>query len=817
MGFITIIAISVIIVYFSLSQIKKISTNLETFYQHPYTVSKAVRDLNFNLILTFRITETILNNSKYINTILIADSLKKCDSLINLSFDIILKRFLGNKNIVKESKRIYLDWKILNTKFITEILENQNSYKIFIKSKLLSEYENLIFLNTHKISVFARAKANELYLSSKKAEQESYKMLSIIFAILILISILITYIISYSISTQIRSFIKDFKSIFHKSESDIDFHKFTESQLFNKTISELKTSYEEIDKFTEELQTSNEELAATNEEYETLNEELGSANEELASANEEIRTFNENLEKRVEIRTSELKQSEFFFRESQKAAKIGSYKTDFIVGLWESSEVLDEIFGIDKNYNRSIKGWLDIVYDDEKIELENYLNTEIIEKRLDFNKEYRICRINDKQIRWVLGLGSCKFNENGNIISMIGTVQDITDRKLIELELINAKEKAEESDRLKSAFLANLSHEVRTPMNAIIGFSDILSTKKIDDAKQSYFLNIINSSTNQLLTIITDIVNMSKLEVKLEKIIISNFNLNKLMNETFSVMKLDKSKKENVTFNYENEADTSIFNISSDEIKLKQILINLIKNALKFTENGKVNFGYKIQKNNEIEFFVSDTGCGIEPDKKDLIFERFRQADESIAIKYGGNGLGLAISKGYVELLGGRIWVESTIGIGTTFYFTIPHNSQVSPDTKFYTTNVNDIVENDLKKINNKSILIAEDNTNNIEYLKLALNTFSVNLKFAFNGFEAINICKSEHIDIILMDIQMPEVDGIEATKVIKQFKPKLPIIGISAYCSSIEIQNCIEAGCSGFIAKPYNVKNLLTEISKHL
>ena len=809
-GFSTIIAITIIIIYFSLSQIKRISDNTNMLYNHPLAVSNAVRDINFNTITIFRTTKWVVNaeNSEQIEQAV--DSIHKCDSIINVSLNMIYDRYLGQIKNVDSVSVSYKKWISICNSVVSLMKDDKKKEALELRETKLSEYDKLIFSQTNFIAKFARGKANEFYFETKKSEENSYKILIYLFAFLILIVILIAFVITSSISKQIKSFIKDIKILFYNNETEQEHDNLSEAQLFNKTVIELKSAHEEIDRFNEELKSTNDELVATNEEYAAINEELGAVNEELASANEEIKTFNEDLEKKVEQRTEDLKQSEYFFRESQNAAKIGSYRTDFITGFWESSEVLDKIFGIDKDYIRSVPGWINIVHKDEQEALNAYLTKEIISEKQSFNREYRIIRINDKQERWVHGLGKVEFDENGNILSMIGTIQDITDRKLIELDIIKAKEKAEESERLKSSFLANLSHEVRTPMNAIVGFTEILTSKEIDSQKHNHFLSLINSSTNQLLNIITDIVNMSKLEVNIEKVFLRKLNLANIMLEALSVMKIDKAKKENVNLIYENQDNTIDCIIFSDEIKLKQILINLLKNALKFTDSGTVKFGYEIKTNSEIEFYVSDTGCGIEADKKDIIFERFRQADDSVAVEYGGNGLGLAISKGYVELLNGKIWIESTVGVGTTFYFTIPYISKKDEA-------IQKSIDIDLKKINNISILIAEDNPNNVEYLQSILSQFDVKLNIAINGREAINISKSAIIDIVLMDIQMPEINGLETTKAIKQSNPNLPIIGVSAYCSSSEIQDCIDAGCSGFISKPYKEKDILNEIAKYL
>ena len=426
-GFGAIILTIIVIIYISLTQINNISKSTDQLYNHPFTVSNAVSDLNFNVITIFRTTKWAVESENKIQYDLAVDSIKKCDSIIQLSLNIINERFLGDKNIVVESQKRYFQWLTICDSVISLKKAGKDNEALELRESHLFDYNNLIFSQTNKISAFAKAKANEFFIDTKKSEKNSYNILMVVFILLLLISFLITIIVSASISKQIKEFIKDIKILFYKTESEIKFENLSEAQLFKKTVYELKSAYEEIEKYSEELKTSNEELASINEEF--------------ASANEEIKTMNEELEKRIDQRTKELKQSEFFFRESQNAAKIGSYMTNFTTGFWESSEVLDEIFGIDKNYIRSVSGWLDIVHEDDKELLNTYLFEEVIGKKQPFNKEYRIRRINDKQERWVHGLGTVDFDEEGNILSMIGTIQDITVRKIAEENVIKSESK----------------------------------------------------------------------------------------------------------------------------------------------------------------------------------------------------------------------------------------------------------------------------------------------------------------------------------------------------------------------------------------
>jgi signal transduction histidine kinase len=240
-------------------------------------------------------------------------------------------------------------------------------------------------------------------------------------------------------------------------------------------------------------------------------------------------------------------------------------------------------------------------------------------------------------------------------------------------EIIEAKEKAEESDRLKSAFLANMSHEIRTPMNGIIGFAGLLGKPGLPDDRRSKYLGIINSSAHQLLNIITDIVDISKIEAGQMDICIENCNLSDLMAQMEQHFDLELKLKQKKHIKLVNECPVPGENISTDKYRLSQILSNLLGNAIKFTEKGAISFGYtKLNNENNILFFVKDTGIGIPPDKKKAIFERFCQADNQASRRYGGTGLGLSISKGLVEILHGKIWVESIVNEGSTFYFTLP-------------------------------------------------------------------------------------------------------------------------------------------------
>lgn len=807
----------------------------------------------------------------------------------------------------------------------------------------------------------------------------------------------------------------------------------------------------------------------------------------------------------------ELKEKEYLLKESQKIAKLGSYSLDIATGIWNSSEILDEIFGIDKSYIRTIESWSSIVHPDHKEMMNLYFSEEVIGKKLPFNKEYKIIKKNNGNSIWVHGMGKLELNPEGIPIRMIGTITDITDRKqkeeiillseskfrktfdqspvgtamvgldkkfihcnmafcnfigykenelieksisditfhedleigMKEMKLITdgkldsvtlqkrynrkdgeivwgeisisliydinnnplyflpiiiditerkiaentikqkteeiesqneeykqlieelqlakdkielseskfrnlvetssdiiwetniegvytyispqvenilgfkqeeligkspfdimppedakrisiisdnivkskqpfngletpaihkngnlftfetngvpifdnnriigyrginrnitkrkqaekilaqkndeieaqneeykqlneelncAKEKAEESDRLKSAFLANMSHEIRTPMNGIIGFSQLLLKKNLPEDKKQKFVEIINTNGYQLLGIINDIIDISKIELGIVTPYISSINLNSILEDIETIIKPSANAK-NIILTLSKTTGVSANDIYTDDIKLRQILTNLLTNAVKFTNNGKIEFGYEI-KTEKIEFYVKDDGCGIPEDKINLIFERFRQLDNQPDDSRTGTGLGLAITKAFVGLLGGKIWLKSEINKGTTFYFTIKYQ----PSKTALENNVNTNEES--YNWHNKTILVAEDDFSNFKLIEEILAATNAKIIHAINGQKAIDEFKyNEHIDIILMDIKLPVKNGYEATTEIRKINNTIPIIAITAYAFSEDKEKAILVGCSDYLSKPIKTKELCKLINKY-
>ena len=409
-----------------------------------------------------------------------------------------------------------------------------------------------------------------------------------------------------------------------------------------------------------------------------------------------------------------------------------------------------------------------------------------------------------------------KLDAHGHVEYVVCSAEDITEKKKTEEELKTAKEKAEESDRLKSAFLANMSHEIRTPLNAIMGFTQLLTNNKVSSDKQTKYLNIIQNRSDLLLQLINDIIDLSKIDanqITLEK---QTFSLNRLLFELYSSfqIKLELKGKTHLDFQLKKALKDSQSYIYSDYTRLEQIFSNLLSNAIKFTEEGGIEFGYTKKGKHTLLFYVKDTGIGIPKDKQEIIFDRFSQADESVASKFGGTGLGLSISKLLVKLLEGEIWVESRRHGGSTFYFTLPYQQRKSKDTE-------SPAEKNIVGVSwqDKSVLIVEDDFSSLQLMKEILEPTGMILFLCETGKEALQTFR-EHpaIDLVLLDIKLPDMDGLElARKIRSATERNVPIIAQTAYAMYGDAQKSLEAGCDDHISKPVDTKKLLAKIAKYL
>jgi len=378
-------------------------------------------------------------------------------------------------------------------------------------------------------------------------------------------------------------------------------------------------------------------------------------------------------------------------------------------------------------------------------------------------------------------------------------------------ELINAKLKAEEGDRLKSSFLANLSHEIRTPMNAINGFTDLLINTKLKKGEKLEYLKIIEKSGRNLVSIIDDLIEMSKIESNQVTPNLTNINLESCINELYETIKITISKSKEIDFRIIENLQSVPHNIISDETKLKQVLVNLVNNAIKFTDKGYVAFGYEVdEKNAKIIFKIQDTGLGIDKNNHKYIFDRFKRVDSDLSIKAGGLGLGLAISKAYVEMMGGTITLESKVEEGSIFSFSIP--LVYDKEQRIIVRSIKNFDDSEGKE--ERTILIAEDDNINFLLFQKIIKLRNYNIFRAVNGQEAVDICiNNPNIDLVLMDIKMPIMNGFEALEKIKVIRPELIVIAQTAYSSSEDENKIYNSGFYGYITKPIDREKLFEMI----
>lgn len=509
------------------------------------------------------------------------------------------------------------------------------------------------------------------------------------------------------------------------------------------------------------------------------------------------------------------------YRIATEETMVAVWERNLESGIGHVDHVLFNILGYPSpDVSDSFSIWREYIHPQDLKQIQK-LNTDLKDGKIKkLNFKFRATH-KDGSIRWFFDKGVALRNEKGEAIRLIGTISDITQQQKIEEELILSREKAVEADSLKSTFLANMSHEIRTPMNGILGFSDLLKSEDSSAAERANYIDIIHQSGNQLMNIINDILDISKIEVGQIQINEENASVNEILNELLTLFRPEVSDKQSITLGIHKELTDDESVILTDGVRLRQILTNLVNNAIKFTKEGIVEFGYLLipeykdgdsYKKAFLQFYVKDTGIGIPQNKREIIFDRFRQSDESHTRKFGGTGLGLAISKGFVELLGGEIWHESTENKGSTFYFTIPYKigdpKQVQKiEAKF----------SDQYSWGNYSVLIVEDDDISFNYMKKILEKTGIIVTRATKGYEAIELCKKDkNINLILMDIQLPGINGYEATRKIREFLPDIPIIAQTAHALAEDKNKSFESGCNDFITKPIKRQVLLRTLEKY-
>lgn len=502
-------------------------------------------------------------------------------------------------------------------------------------------------------------------------------------------------------------------------------------------------------------------------------------------------------------------------KEAQHLAHIGNWELDIINNNLYWSDEIYRIFNCKpQEFGATYEAFLSFIHpEDRNFVNESYINH--LSTKKPYNITHRLLLAND-EIKYVNERCTSEFDKHGNPIISKGTVADVTEQYKYEQKLLKAKEEAEQSNMLKTEFLHNLSHEIRTPMNGIIGFANFIDSPDLSAEKRSYYANIIQSCSLQLLKIIDDIIEISILETKRISITKDSFNLNELLMELYSVFNL-KVVDRNIQIHLKKGLPDGCSKIISDRNKLHKILSNLIENAIKYTYEGFIDIGYQID-GDILKIYIKDSGIGISSENQASIFERFSQEEKEISRKQGGLGLGLSISKENALLLGGDIQLESEKGKGSTFSLVLPYQP-AEPIKEFIRRNTHtdtpDLTENVVK------ILIAEDEEVNYLYLETVLeemHDIRFKILHARNGKEAVDMfIKDNSIDLVLMDIKMPEMNGYEATKKIKSFRPEVPVIAQTAYSTESDRQKAFNHGCNNWIAKPIGKDALHKILCKYI
>lgn len=537
---------------------------------------------------------------------------------------------------------------------------------------------------------------------------------------------------------------------------------------------------------------------------------------EQKNISKELKQYRENLNELVQQRTSELNKSRLYYE------TLIQEMTDYVCHSLPDTTILF----VNDAYCRYIgqprekligKKWINFIPESSVDFIQEHIK-QINETRKVYTFEIGIPAMNGQPETWVQWINVPILNNNGEISEIQSSGRDITNIKQIQSELSAAKEKAEESGRLKSAFLANISHEIRTPMNVILGFTNLLIDNDLGEEERQEFAGHITNNANLLLRVLDNILEISRMEAGFTEIEESPCDINNMLESI--CQEYAKLAQPGVEVNCRPAVKTAV-PFMTDKRRMKQLFTNLMDNAVKFTSEGHIECGYKLHPDrhsfNQIEFYVEDTGIGIPTHLIPVIFEPFRQADSSLTRQFGGTGLGLSIAKKLAELLGGTLNVNSVPGKKTVFSVTFPFQPSNQKTTNNMVHNISDNKYHFVPDWQQHKVLIVEDVESNYQYIYSVLGKTGIQIIWASDGKEAIEFYRSNpDIDLVLMDIKLPIMNGLDATQTLKNLNPNLPVIAVTAYAMSEDKDKCLEAGCDDFIVKPVNRFELLAKIENY-